>query len=124
MVTKNRLLIVDDDRDITATVSRGLTIKGYKVDAFNDPLLAAKCDPTNYDVALLDIRMPRMSGFELARMLWQKSNNLQICFFSAYDIGIDEVRKTLPHLPSHCFIRKPVAPSELAMHIQTHFEKR
>jgi DNA-binding response OmpR family regulator len=64
--------------------------------------------------------MPEMSGFELARKLWRKNEKLQVCFLSAFEINAREAMTTLPSLKSHCFLRKPLAPSELARHIEKH----
>jgi len=63
-------LVVDDEADITAVMRRGLEKEGFGVDTFNDPLEAlSDFKPGVYDLALLDIRMDKMNGFELFRAL-------------------------------------------------------
>ena len=120
--TRLRILIVDDDQDITNVLKRGLESNGFTVDVFTRPTEAlAKFDPTKYDSVVLDIKMPEMNGFQLARELWRRKEDLQVCFLSAFDINESEAKATLPNLKSHCFLTKPLLPSELAIHIQTHF---
>jgi DNA-binding response OmpR family regulator len=61
-----RVLLVDDDADIVHVFKRGLEIKGFEVEAYDsskEVLDAFK--PDVYDLAILDIRMPGLSGFQL-----------------------------------------------------------
>jgi two-component system, OmpR family, response regulator ChvI len=64
---KNRILIVDDEVDITLSFSLALEDSGsFEVDTYNDPLVAlSNYRPNSYDLLLLDIKMPNMNGFEL-----------------------------------------------------------
>ena len=65
---KRRLLIVDDEQDITLTLGTVLRESGFDVVSFNAPLLALRSfKPSYYDLVILDIRMPDMNGFELDR---------------------------------------------------------
>ena len=63
---KKRILVVDDVPDITYILKIGLEDTGlFKVDTFNDPELALSVfKPGNYDFLLIDIRMPKMNGYE------------------------------------------------------------
>jgi CheY-like chemotaxis protein len=65
--SKRRILVVDDDPDITLTVKMALEDIGlFQVDTSNDPELAlSSFKPGLYDLALLDFRMPKMYGHEL-----------------------------------------------------------
>ncbi|MEO9321455.1 MAG: response regulator [Nitrososphaera sp.] len=116
-----KVLIVDDESDITLILTRGLEISGYSVTAFNRPADALKHGANAFDIAILDIRMPEMNGFQLARKLWQQNTNLRVCFLSAFEIYEAEARRTLPSLKSYCFLKKPITPAALAAHIQMHF---
>jgi CheY-like chemotaxis protein len=62
-MNNNRIFIVDDEPDLTLAFKEGLEDNGLQVDAFNDPhiaLSAFKVNPS-YDLALVDIKMPRMN---------------------------------------------------------------
>ena len=60
-----RILVVDDEVDITLVIKSGLEQNSFFVDSYNDPNLALKEFKSNYyDLMLVDIRMPQMNGFE------------------------------------------------------------
>ena len=84
MADKGRILVVDDDRLVLATVSHGLTQAGYEViDADNGDdaiLLARQHKP---DLALLDIRMEGKSGFDVAAYL-REYLHIPFMFLSAF----------------------------------------
>ena len=66
-------MLVDDEQDITLTFTNGLKQNGFEVDAFNDPEHAlTNFKPGYYDLLLLDVRMPKIDGFELYRKLRKK----------------------------------------------------
>jgi DNA-binding response OmpR family regulator len=63
---KNRILIVDDEDDISLLFKVVLKDNGFKVDTFNDPLMALQnFTAGSYDLLLLDMLMPNINGFEL-----------------------------------------------------------
>ena len=117
-----RILLVDDEQDVVTTLQEGLTYFGFKVDAFTNPEEAlSEFKAGTYDAAVLDIRMPKISGFELARKLWEQDPRIQICFLTAFEIYEAEAHRVFPTMKSITFIKKPVAPSTLAKHIQSRF---
>ena len=65
--TKRRILVVDDESDITFTLKKGLENSGmFEVDTFNDPQEAlSSLTPDYYDFLLIDIIMPHMSDYDL-----------------------------------------------------------
>ena len=64
--SSRKILIVDDEPDITSTFDMILQMNGFEVNSYNDPLLAlSNFKPDLYGLALIDIRMPKMNGFEL-----------------------------------------------------------
>jgi DNA-binding response OmpR family regulator len=66
IMRKNRILIVDDEDDINLLFKIVLEDNGFKVDTFNDPLLALQnFTAVSYDLLILDMLMPNMNGFEL-----------------------------------------------------------
>jgi two-component system response regulator TrcR len=62
----HRILLVDDDADILQVFRQELELKGLQVDAYSSPQKALQCfKPDVYDLAILDIKMPDMNGFQL-----------------------------------------------------------
>jgi CheY-like chemotaxis protein len=85
----NKILLVDDEPDITSLFSIALEDCGLKVDSFNDPLLALenfKQNKSSYALALLDIKMPKMNGFELSSQLRKANDKIKVCFITALDL--------------------------------------
>lgn len=120
-----KILVVDDEPDITSSIKNGLQRKGFEVDTYNDPTDAlSNFRPDTYDLLLIDIRMPKMNGFELYREVKKKSSDVRICFFTAFEVYYDEFRKMFPNLEVKCFIRKPITISDLVTHINTELEKK
>ena len=89
---KRILLVVDDEPDITLAFSIGLEDSGFEVDAFNDPLLALEAfkEKKSYDLALIDVKMPKMNGFELYKEIRRVNDKVKVCFATAFDIQKEE----------------------------------
>jgi two-component system response regulator ChvI len=99
------IALVDDDRNILASVSIVLESEGYKVRTFTDgasALEGLRSEPT--DLAILDIKMPRMDGMELLRRLRQQSE-MPVIFLTSKDEEIDELFGL--KMGADDFIRKP-----------------
>jgi len=85
------IALVDDDRNILTSVSMALEAEGYHVQTYTDGAAAlAGIATTPPDVAVFDIKMPRMDGLELLRRLRQKSD-LPVIFLTSKDDEIDEL---------------------------------
>src|SRR5215813_1547048 len=91
-----RILIVDDDEDITLTFRAGIednnnkngVNKRIEVYTSNDPLLAlTEFKPNFYDLLLIDINMPHMNGFELSEKILATDLNVKVCFMSSAEIN-------------------------------------
>jgi DNA-binding response OmpR family regulator len=125
VLLKNRILIVDDEPDISQVLKMGLEKNGFAVDTYNDPLEAVsnfKAD--SYDLLLLDIKMPKMNGFELYSKLHQIDEKAKICFITAYEIYYDEFKRMFPKVKVECFIRKPVSIDNLARLIKDELQQK
>jgi two-component system, OmpR family, response regulator ChvI len=116
---KGRILLVDDERDINTVVRKGLERVGFKVRAFNNPLDAlSKFEAGSYDVALLDIRMPSMNGFELYKKLREIDSKIKVCFITAFEMYEEEFKKLFPSYEVRCFIKKPIKLTDLIVEIE------
>ena len=114
-------MLVDDEPGITEIMRLGLRKFGFETDIFNEPRIAlSQFKPNYYDAIILDIRMPGMTGFELAKQIWAKDANARICFCSAYEIYEHEAKRVFVNFKTHCFIKKPILPSALAKHVEAH----
>ena len=108
------ILIVDDEDDITELLQRTLMRIGYKVTSYVDPSKALEeFKPGQFDLALLDIRMPGINGFELLRQIKTLDKNLKTCFLTAFELEKNDfVQHGMPTDTIDCFIKKPIHLSE------------
>jgi len=114
-----RILIVDDDAGITLAFKTGLEADEFKVDTFNDPLEAlSNFKASMYDLLLLDVRMPKMNGFELYKELERIDNHVKVCFITAFEVYYEALREVFPSLEVECFIRKPIEIASLIKKIK------
>jgi len=87
MRVMNRILIVDDETDINLLFKIVLEDRGFKVDTFDDPIAALENYRDGlYDLLILDIKMPRMHGFELYRNIREIDNKVKVCFLTASEM--------------------------------------
>jgi two-component system response regulator ChvI len=118
---KKRILLVDDESDINLLFKTILEENEFKVDFYNDPLLALQNFKSNsYDLLLLDIKMPIMDGFELYKKLLRIDDKVKVCFITANEMYRDFFRnKLIPQLAdmnnsTNCFfILKPIQNEDL-----------
>ncbi|EET47172.1 response regulator transcription factor [Thalassobium sp. R2A62] len=87
----NKIALVDDDRNILTSVSMTLEAEGFEVSTFNDGQSALDSFNKNMpDMAVLDIKMPRMDGMDLLQRLRQKTT-MPVILLTSKDDEIDEV---------------------------------
>lgn len=114
-----KILIVDDDPDIILSFKNGLESNGFEVDSCNDPLLALKNFKANfYDLLLIDIRMPNMTGFELYQKISKIDIKAKVCFITAFEVYYRALLEEFTDLQRKCFIQKPISIDELVKRIQ------
>jgi two-component system, OmpR family, response regulator ChvI len=90
-----KILIVDDEPDITFTLKKGLEQGGYNVHVCNDSLVAlSNFKPDVYDLLLLDIKMPKMTGFELYRKLKEMDSKVKVCFITAFETYYEKFKQS------------------------------
>ena len=118
--SKNRILVIDDEPDITLTFEQILELEEFEVDSFNDPHTAlSNFSAGIYDIALIDFKMPKMDGFELYRKLKNIDDNIKYCFITASGISYDSLKKDYPDLDVDWFIRKPIDTAQLINEIKS-----
>jgi two-component system response regulator ChvI len=114
-----KILIVDDDPDIILTFKIGLENNGFEVDSYNDPLLALKNFKSNfYNLLLIDIRMPTMTGFELYKKINKIDNKAKVCFITAFEVYYRSLLEEFPNASQICFIQKPISVDNLVKRIK------
>ena len=142
---RGRILIVDDEEDVTFFLKEALEdYGGFEVVTFNDPLVALSSfnndnnKPSAYDLILLDIKMPKMDGFELYQELQKRidaaatdsdtsfssgdqaknGKKTKICFMTAFEVYFEALKELFPDsYPSMCFIKKPSSAQDLLKRI-------
>jgi DNA-binding response OmpR family regulator len=113
-----KILLVDDEPDITYTIQKILEDHGFKVDSFNDPILILNNYKAYfYDLVILDIKMPNMDGFELYLKIREMDPKVKICFLTVIATFNEDFRKTRLALgktiSEDYFIQKPVEMDDL-----------
>ena len=112
-----RILIIDDDADITLTFKTSIEdnnnttlTKKIEVHTSNNPVATlSEFKPNFYDLILIDINMPYINGFQLSERILEIDINVKICYMSAGEINRDALREIHPSISLGCFIRKPVS---------------
>jgi two-component system OmpR family response regulator len=87
-----RVLVAEDDEGLRAVLERGLRESGYAVDAVEDGELALRyLDTYEYEVAIVDWRMPKVSGLEVIQRLRRRGSALPVLMLTARDTARDRV---------------------------------
>jgi two-component system, OmpR family, response regulator ChvI len=111
-----KIALVDDDRNILTSVSMTLEAEGYDVSTYNDGVQALNAFNEELpDMAVLDIKMPRMDGMDLLHRLRQKSD-MPVIFLTSKDDEIDEVLGL--RMGADDYVRKPFSQRLLVERIR------
>ena len=87
----NNICLIDDDQNILASLSLALKSEGYIITTFSDGLSGLNSlKEDKYDIAILDIKMPRLDGLEVLQKLRQTSN-LPVIFLTSKDEEVDQL---------------------------------
>ena len=112
-----RVIVVDDDPDLAQVFRAGLLMNGLLVDAFTNPEEAVQNLQSNskdfYSLVLSDIRMPEMSGIQLARKVKDINPSIKVVLMTAYEIKDNKFSKVSPSIRVDGFIQKPISITEL-----------
>jgi two-component system response regulator ChvI len=113
----SKIALVDNDRNILTSVSMTLEAEGFEVETYNDGQSALDAFNRKLpDMAVLDIKMPRMDGMELLQRLRQKTN-MQIIFLTSKDDEIDEILGL--RMGADDYVKKPFSQRLLVERIRT-----
>ena len=113
------ILVVDDELDIVLIFKQALSRQGYTVFGFTDPLLALehfKVNAEDYGLVITDVRMPRMSGFELAANIKVIKPDAKVVFMSAFEVS--DLEFSMPGVKINDFLRKPVDVKTLVRRVK------
>jgi DNA-binding response OmpR family regulator len=114
-LSPKKILVVDDEPDLTMLCKMILEDEGFSVDAFTDSLLALEYfKPNFYDLLILDIKMPGLDGFELYKKIKELDAHVNICFLTASEMYYEKYRENeYSFLDKNLFIHKPIENEEL-----------
>jgi two-component system response regulator ChvI len=113
----SRIALVDDDRNILTSVSMTLEAEGFEVETYNDGQSALDAFNKRLpDMAVFDIKMPRMDGMELLQRVRQKTN-MPVIFLTSKDDEIDEVLGL--RMGADDYVKKPFSQRLLVERIRT-----
>ena len=118
-----RIFLVDDDYDHTITFKMGLELAKFQVDAYNDSAIAlSKFKPDYYDLLLIDVKMPKIDGFELYEKIKEIDNKVMVWFITAYETycrALKEASSTSKgEMISIPIIEKPIEIDKLVKQIK------
>jgi DNA-binding response OmpR family regulator len=120
-----KILIAEDDTDIRGLITLTLQFHGFNVDSAEDGQAAVEKAQANpiYDVILMDVRMPRMTGYQACRVLKEndQTKNIPVIFLSAK--GQEQEIQTGLEAGASDYILKPFAPDDLIKTIERVLKK-
>jgi DNA-binding NtrC family response regulator len=113
---KAAILIVDDEPDVLTIFKKSLELAGHSTYGFVNPSAALdhfRQDPKAYQIIITDVRMPGMSGFQLAREIRRMNQDVKILLMSSFEISMPEFKKVLPSIKIDGIFDKPVGLDKL-----------
>lgn len=110
---------MDDEEDIMLVLKNSLERHGFGVNTFTDPLVAISIFKKGlYDLVLVDIRMPKMDGFELYQNIEKIDGSVKVCFMTAFEVYYDALKELFPDsYSSVCSIKKPFSVEDFVRRI-------
>jgi DNA-binding NtrC family response regulator len=115
-----KLLVVDDDSDIVQVPKMGLLKNRFLVNAFTNPeeaLQSFKSNAESYCLMLSDVRMPGLSGIQLAKKVKEINPAVKTVLMTAFEIRDSEFSKVFPSTQVDGFVQKPIGIRDLTSKI-------
>jgi DNA-binding response OmpR family regulator len=117
MTNQFKILLVEDDEALRFIVKDNLEQKDYSVEvAENGSMALKKFDETRFDLILLDVMLPKIDGFEVARIIRSKDEHIPIIFLTARSMTEDKI--TGLTIGGDDYIPKPFSMEELFLKIK------
>jgi len=110
------ILVVDDEEDIVTIVRDGLQLNGFEVSVFTNPSEALKHfrkHSKEFCAVLSDIRMPQITGFQVAREVRNTNPAVKVILMTSFDINHSEFERVMPSTHIDDFIRKPATIAQI-----------
>ena len=105
------ILVVDDEKDILALYKMFIKIGGYDIVSFSNPVLALEHYKESHGscpLVITDLRMPGMTGIELAKKIRELNPAIKIYLITAYDISDIESQQACKEAKFNIILEKPV----------------
>ncbi|MCZ2268997.1 MAG: response regulator [Ignavibacteriales bacterium] len=120
---KPKVLIVDDEKGLRIGAQRLLELEGYEVTTAENGTEGIKFGTeTEFDLAVIDLKMPDIDGLEVLQTIRKKFPNT-VCFiataYASYETAVEATR-----LGAHSYIPKPFSPEELISNLKEGYQKR
>ncbi len=123
---KKRILIVDDEPDVSMVLKQVLEQNEFNADSYDDPILALEHFKAGfYDLVLLDIKMPGIDGFRLYQEMKKIDSKVKVCFLTASELYYKRFRKEeeFADIDKDLFLQKPIENEDLINKINTIFKQ-
>jgi len=114
-------MVVDDETDILTIVGKGLENNGFSIVGFADPMKALQHFENGgdtFDIVVSDVRMPKLTGFQLTRRIKELHPEIKVILMSAFEINKSEFDKVLPSTKVDGFLTKPFSILQLLVVIK------
>jgi two-component system alkaline phosphatase synthesis response regulator PhoP len=123
MTLQSKILLVDDEKDIVEFIKYNLEKENYRVITAYDGEEALEKMSEYPDLVILDILMPKLTGYEVCRKIKSdvKFNNIPIIFLTAKTSEVDEVLGL--ELGASDYIKKPISPQQLVARVKSNLRK-
>jgi len=120
-MSEEKVLIVDDEKEIIELIRDYLNVEGFKVELASDGKEAVEKFETNsFDIVILDIMLPKIDGMEILKIIRSKSN-IPVMMLSAKKSDVDKVLGL--GLGADDYITKPFSPKELVARIKAQLRR-